>query len=143
MVRTPRWLRFALRALVVGYLGLLVAWPVFLVAQKTFEDGFTALDGVFSDPNVVHALKLTAEIALMSVAINLVLVSMFVFAMLRVVPGDTTGAILGQFATPEQIAEFKHEHGLDKGPVAQYLDWASGILRGDFGNSLRTNFPVS
>jgi peptide/nickel transport system permease protein len=68
---------------------------------------------------------------------------MFVFAMLRVVPGDTTGAILGQFATPEQIAEFKHEHGLDKGPVEQYLDWASGILRGDFGNSLRTNFPVS
>ncbi|MGE0057545.1 MAG: ABC transporter permease [Dehalococcoidia bacterium] len=80
---------------------------------------------------------------LIMVAINLVLVSMFVFAMLRVVPGDTTGAILGQFATPEQIQEFKAQHGLDKGPVEQYLEWASGILTGDFGNSLRTNFPVS
>jgi peptide/nickel transport system permease protein len=77
------------------------------------------------------------------VAINLVLVSMFVFAMLRVVPGDTTGAILGQFATPDQIQEFKHQHGLDKSATAQYVDWASGILTGDFGNSLRTNFSVS
>jgi peptide/nickel transport system permease protein len=77
------------------------------------------------------------------VAINLVLVSIFVFFMLRVVPGDTTGAILGQFATPEQIQEFKHQHGLDKSATEQYLDWASGILTGDFGHSLRTNFSVT
>lgn len=77
------------------------------------------------------------------VAINLVLVSIFVFSMLRVVPGDTTGAILGQFATDDQIAEFKALHGLDKPVVQQYLDWAGGILVGDFGNSLRTNFSVS
>ena len=80
---------------------------------------------------------------LIMVGVNLVLVSMFIFAMLRVVPGDTTGAILGQFATDEQIAEFKAQHGLDKPPIEQYLDWASGILTGDFGNSLRTNFSVS
>ncbi len=80
---------------------------------------------------------------LIMVGINLVLVSMFVFAMLRVVPGDTTGAILGQFATDEQIAEFKALHGLDKGPIEQYIEWAGGILTGDFGKSLRTNFPVS
>jgi len=72
VVRTPPLLRFALRALVIGYLLLLVAWPVSLVVQKTFADGFTALEGALSDPNVVHALKLTAVVALFSVAINLV-----------------------------------------------------------------------
>jgi len=80
---------------------------------------------------------------LIMVGINLVLVSMFLFAMLRIVPGDTTGAILGQFATDEQIAEFKALHGLDKPPVQQYIDWSTGILTGDFGNSLRTNFSVA
>jgi peptide/nickel transport system permease protein len=77
------------------------------------------------------------------VAINLVLVSIFVFLMLRAVPGDPTGAILGQFATQEQVAEFKELHGLNRPLVEQYLDWAGGILTGDFGRSLRTNFSVT
>jgi sulfate transport system permease protein len=72
VVRTSPLLRFTLRGLVIGYLVLLVAWPVSLVVTHTFEDGFHALSAAFADPNVTHALQLTAIVALSSVAINLV-----------------------------------------------------------------------
>jgi sulfate transport system permease protein len=61
-----------LRLLVVGYLVMLIAWPVSLVVTHTFADGFDALSNAFADPNVVHALQLTALVAVASVAINLV-----------------------------------------------------------------------
>lgn len=72
MVRAPFPLRMVLRAVVVGYLFLLVLWPVWLVAQFTFQDGLTALTDAFTDAQVLHALQLTAVITLISVAINLV-----------------------------------------------------------------------
>lgn len=72
MVETSPLVRFALRAVVVAYLVLLVAWPVSLVVTHTFDNGFEALSNAFADPNVVHALQLTAVVALSSVAINLV-----------------------------------------------------------------------
>ena len=72
MVETSPLVRFTLRALVVAYLVLLVAWPVSLVVTHTFDHGFEALSNAFSDPTVVHALQLTAVVALSSVAINLV-----------------------------------------------------------------------
>src|SRR5215216_2951003 len=65
-------LRFVLRAVVVAYLVLLVAWPVSLVVTHTFADGLTALSDAFADPNVIHALQNTVVVALSSVAINLV-----------------------------------------------------------------------
>jgi sulfate/thiosulfate transport system permease protein len=65
-------LRFVLRAVVVAYLVLLVAWPVSLVVTHTFEHGLTALTDAFADPNVVHALQNTVIVALSAVAINLV-----------------------------------------------------------------------
>lgn len=72
MVRTSLPLRWALRVLAVGYLFLLVAWPVSLVVKKTFEDGWTNLLDAFSDPVVIHALQLTVVVALAAVVINLV-----------------------------------------------------------------------
>jgi sulfate transport system permease protein len=72
VVRASRPLRLLLRAVVVGYLFLLVIWPVWLVAQFTFEDGLTALTDAFADAQVLHALQLTAVITVISVAINLV-----------------------------------------------------------------------
>ncbi len=63
--------RWALRAIVVTYLFLLVAWPVSLVATKTFEDFGTFTD-LFSDPDTVSALKLTVIVALSAVVINTV-----------------------------------------------------------------------
>ena len=64
-----RWL---LRLLAVGYVFLLVAWPTSLIANHTFEDGFTNLSNTLSDPEVLHALKMTAVVALTAVAINTV-----------------------------------------------------------------------
>lgn len=63
---------YLLRFVAAGYLLLLVAWPVSLVAQKTFEDGFTTLRGILDDPDIVHALWLTVEVALISVVVNTV-----------------------------------------------------------------------
>jgi len=87
----------------------------------------------------------TAYVArrILGLLLNLVLVSMFVFTMLRLVPGDAATAILGVNANPENVLQFKREHGLTGSLVEQYLDWAGGILTGDFGKSLRGNTSVT
>jgi sulfate transport system permease protein len=61
-----------LRLIVVTYLFFLVAWPVYLVAENAFADGFTDLRGVFDDPDTVHALELTVRVAIVSVVLNTV-----------------------------------------------------------------------
>ncbi len=78
--------------------------------------------------------------------------------LIELVPGDPATAILGEQATPEQIAGFNKTHGLDKPPFFfsynsekgfvwngadnRYLDYWRGVLTGDLGNSFRTNRPV-
>nr|WP_239460172.1 sulfate ABC transporter permease subunit [Nocardioides daejeonensis] len=57
---------------VVGYLFLLVAWPVSLVVTKAFADGTTGIRAILEDPDVVHALQLTVVVALCAVVINTV-----------------------------------------------------------------------
>jgi sulfate transport system permease protein len=61
---------YLLRIVVAAYLFLLVAWPVSLVAVHTFDDGLTSLRLLLEDPDVVVALRLTAEVAVWSVVIN-------------------------------------------------------------------------
>ncbi|GAA4427016.1 sulfate ABC transporter permease subunit CysW [Actinokineospora soli] len=62
----------ALRAVVVVYLALLVIWPVGLVAYNTFADGTEALETALTDPVVLNALWLTAQVAFTAVIINTV-----------------------------------------------------------------------
>lgn len=50
-------------------------------------------------------------------------------------PGDFAKAILGQSATPETVAAFQRQIGLDKPPVERYVIWIGGVFRGDFGVS--------
>lgn len=64
--------RFVARAIVTAYLVLLVAWPLWLVAQNTFADGLENLRGIVDDPDVVHALRLTVVVAIASVVLNTV-----------------------------------------------------------------------
>ena len=64
--------RYVLRLVVVAYLFLLVAWPVSLVAKHTFADGWDDLRGILTDPQVVHALRLTVVVAVIAVVINTV-----------------------------------------------------------------------
>lgn len=55
------------------------------------------------------------------ITINLLLVSLLLFFLLRLVPGDITLTILTESSTAEQREQFRSEHGLDKGPIEQYL----------------------
>ena len=63
---------WVLRLLVVGYLVMLVVWPTAYVVKHTFADGLTGIQEALADPDVVHALKLTAQIAVIAVIINTV-----------------------------------------------------------------------
>ena len=63
---------YLLRFFAIAYLLLLVAWPVTLVVTHTFDDGLTSLRAVFSDPNTVHALRLSFFAAVIATAINTV-----------------------------------------------------------------------
>ncbi|MCW2797830.1 sulfate ABC transporter permease subunit [Nocardioides sp.] len=65
-------LRWSLRVLVVGYLFFLVAWPTGMVAQHTFANGTQGIREALADPDVVHALELTGQVAVIAVLINLV-----------------------------------------------------------------------
>jgi sulfate transport system permease protein len=64
--------RWTLRLLVIAYVGLLVGWPVSLIAKNTFADGLAAPLHTLSDPVVTHALKMTLIVTVISVLINLV-----------------------------------------------------------------------
>ncbi|WP_307816415.1 sulfate ABC transporter permease subunit [Nocardioides limicola] len=80
--------RWFLRALVAGYLLMLVAWPVSLVATNAFTNGLDAMVMVFTDPGVVHALQLTVLVAGIAVVINTVFgVAMSMFLVRYEFPG--------------------------------------------------------
>jgi len=72
MVRTSLPVRWLLRLIAVGYVFLLVAWPVGLLVKHTFADGGSFLSDALSDERVLDALQLTAVVALWAVVINLV-----------------------------------------------------------------------
>lgn len=69
-------------------------------------------------------------------------VSVVVFLLVQLVPGDPARVILGQNATPAAIAEVRETLGLDKPIVFQFVDYLGGLLRGDLGTSLIVNSPV-
>lgn len=55
--------------------------------------------------------------------VTLFVVSVLIFAAVNMLPGDFAEAILGQGATPEAVAAIREDLGLNKNPVARYLDW--------------------
>ncbi len=63
---------YVLRVFVIVYLFFLVAWPVSLVAQRTFEGGLDNLRGILEDPDTIGALRLTVLVAAIAVVINTV-----------------------------------------------------------------------
>lgn len=69
-------------------------------------------------------------------------ISVIVFALVHLVPGDVVSVLLGPTATPEARDALRKIFGLDKPLVAQYFIWLGNVLRGDFGDSLRTGQPV-
>ncbi|MFT4289074.1 sulfate ABC transporter permease [Nocardioides sp.] len=72
MVELPTPVKWLLRLIAVGWVFFLVAWPVVMLVQRTFDTGFDALADALGDEQVVDALVLTAKVAVLAVAINLV-----------------------------------------------------------------------
>jgi len=70
-------------------------------------------------------------------------ISVLSFLMLHLVPGDPVQIFAGDKPlTPERAAELRHQYGLDRPLVVQYLDYASHAVRGDLGVALRSQRPV-
>jgi peptide/nickel transport system permease protein len=73
----------------------------------------------------------------------LVILSIGVFLMLHLTPGDPVQIMLGQDATPSAIAALRAELGLDQPLPIQYVRWMGNVVHGDLGRSIRTNQPVT
>lgn len=68
---------------------------------------------------------------------TLFMVSVAAFLAFQIIPGDVVGSILGTEATPEREAQLREELGLNDPPVVRYVNWMTGVLRGDLGRSYR------
>jgi ABC-type dipeptide/oligopeptide/nickel transport system permease component len=70
-------------------------------------------------------------------------VTILVFSIMHLAPGDPAMIILGPKATAESLARLRHELGLDQPLPVQYLRWLGNVLQGDFGRSLQLKRDVS
>ena len=69
-------------------------------------------------------------------------ITIIVFLIMAMIPGDPATAILGSYATPENVEKLNRDLGLDKPLVARYFIWLGNMLQGDFGRSFSLNRPV-
>jgi len=79
---------------------------------------------------------------LLLLALVLGLVSIVIFTVVQLLPGDVATMILGTSATPEDLAALRRNLGLTRPAPLRYLDWVSGAVRGDWGTSLLYKVPV-
>ncbi|MAZ85737.1 MAG: glutathione ABC transporter permease GsiC [Hoeflea sp.] len=68
--------------------------------------------------------------------------TIIVFVIMSMIPGDPATAILGSYATPENVEKLNRDLGLDKSMVEQYFIWIGNLLHGDLGRSYSLNKPV-
>ena len=68
--------------------------------------------------------------------------TVIVFAIMALIPGDPATAILGSYATPENVERLNRQLGLDRTLPEQYVVWLGNMLHGDFGRSYSLNRPV-
>lgn len=73
----------------------------------------------------------------------LILVATGVFLLMKLTPGDPAGVLLGPDATEERRLALREQLGLDDGVLTQYWRWFSNALRGDLGDSIFLNMPVT
>lgn len=73
----------------------------------------------------------------------LFLVSLIVFSLVLILPGDPAVTLAGDNATEEQVEEIRQTLGLDQPIVTQYVDWLGGAIQGDLGTSLYSSREVT
>ena len=76
------------------------------------------------------------------VLFTLFFVSLIVFAVTELLPGDAAQMILGQKATQETLTALRVRLGLDQPAPMRYLAWIGGVMRGDWGESMIMKLPV-
>ena len=75
--------------------------------------------------------------------LTLFMITVIISFTTELLPGDLAEVVLGQSATPETVAAFREEAGLDAPAHVRYFNWLSGVLQGDFGVSLANGRPIS
>lgn len=73
---------------------------------------------------------------------TLILVVTFVFLFVRMIPGDPARLVAGEQATQEDVEIIREELGLNESLPTQYINYVTGLFKGDLGTSLRTKRPV-
>ena len=87
----------------------------------------------------MHLYVIKRLLAIVPVLIGLTVI---VFCIMALIPGDPATAILGSYATPENVAKLNRDLGLDRSLPEQYVIWLGNMLQGDFGRSYSLNRPV-
>ena len=75
--------------------------------------------------------------------ITLLIVSVLIFTVMDLLPGDPASIMLGTSASPDTLAALQKELGLDRPLPLRYLAWLGGVLHGDFGQSYTYGVPVA
>src|ERR687884_1306228 len=75
--------------------------------------------------------------------VTLWLLSLLVFFMANVLPGNVARRVLGPFASPTAVAALNHQLGTDKPLLSQYVHQVKGYVSGDMGRSVSTRQPIS
>src|SRR4051812_38614091 len=70
-------------------------------------------------------------------------VSIIVFLLVRMLPGDAVTMLLQDYAYASNADEMRAKLGLDRPIYVQYVEWLGGVVRGDLGTSLRSKTPVA
>lgn len=78
-----------------------------------------------------------------SLALSLLVASVVIFAVIEVIPGDPASYMLGMNASPEAVEALRERLGLNDSLPLRYVDWITGMLAGDFGQSYTYKVPVA
>jgi peptide/nickel transport system permease protein len=90
---------------------------------------------------VIMARLIIGRVA--SSLLTLLLVSILIFFVLEILPGDVATRILGRDATPETLAAVRERLNLGDPALARYFRWLGSVVTGDLGNSLVSNRPIT
>lgn len=80
---------------------------------------------------------------LAGLAITLLIVSLVIFAVMDLLPGDPASIMLGTSASPETLAALRHDLGLDQPLLIRYGQWLAGVFSGNLGQSYTYGVPVA
>lgn len=80
---------------------------------------------------------------IVSLIVTLLVVSLLIFTVMNLLPGDPAAIMLGTSATPETLAALRTQMGLDEPLIVRYLAWLAGVVQGDLGQSYTYGVPVA